>query len=337
MSEAIPETESETAQLPEELPPVQPPSAGFIVQLFVVPGLIVVAIVAVWLLFGKLASTDQDWRSQVVELQHPNPHRRWRAALGLAQMLNADQGEAGSRLSDNQELAQALSDELIAEIQRGGQSNKDEDTALYLARALGLFDVPEITLPALEKAAGKENSLELRKNAITSLALMTDRLATAGQREPQEKIAQVVSDASRDGEPLIRQLCAFTLGLFPQPQARERLLVLLEDSDPNTRINAAIGLARQGDARGAAVFEDALRQATTSTASSNEEKMEQFLVLKNALAGIDRVAGSLSVSQRTSLIGLIEPIARKFPDGKIQVTAQGTLTALQGAGNGSDR
>ena len=31
-------------ELSDDLPPVQPPSAGFIVQLFVVPGLIVLAV-----------------------------------------------------------------------------------------------------------------------------------------------------------------------------------------------------------------------------------------------------------------------------------------------------
>jgi hypothetical protein len=83
--------DAEGARVPEDLPPVQPPSAGFILQLFVVPGLIVLAIVAVWLLFGKLAGNEQDWKGLLVELQHPNEHRRWRGALGLAQMLKADQ------------------------------------------------------------------------------------------------------------------------------------------------------------------------------------------------------------------------------------------------------
>jgi len=52
--------ESDIAQIPENLPPVEPPSAGFIIQLFVVPGLIVLAIVGVYLLFGKLATVGQD-------------------------------------------------------------------------------------------------------------------------------------------------------------------------------------------------------------------------------------------------------------------------------------
>ena len=146
--------ESDVAQLPEDLPPVEPPSAGFIVQLFVVPGIIVAAIVAVWLLFGKLATTEHDWRSLVVELQHPNEHRRWRGALGLAQILKADQerGEAGQHLAQNRELAQTLSDVLMIELKSGTSVDEEFNYQAFLARTLGLFDLPETVAPALEKA-----------------------------------------------------------------------------------------------------------------------------------------------------------------------------------------
>lgn len=40
---------------PEELPPVKPPSAGFIVSTVPDSGAIVMAVVAVWALFGQLA------------------------------------------------------------------------------------------------------------------------------------------------------------------------------------------------------------------------------------------------------------------------------------------
>ncbi|HLQ43503.1 MAG TPA: hypothetical protein VK137_02140, partial [Planctomycetaceae bacterium] len=69
MSDSFPD-HSDNAELPSsplssDLPPVEPPSGRFIVQLFVVPGLIVAAIVGVWLLFGKLASAEQDWQKLV--------------------------------------------------------------------------------------------------------------------------------------------------------------------------------------------------------------------------------------------------------------------------------
>jgi hypothetical protein len=36
----------------DALPPVEPPSAGFIIQLFVVPGIIVVVVVMIWVMFN---------------------------------------------------------------------------------------------------------------------------------------------------------------------------------------------------------------------------------------------------------------------------------------------
>ena len=46
--------------LPDDLPVVEPPSAGFILQLFMVPGLIVAAVIGVWALFGQISSSEQD-------------------------------------------------------------------------------------------------------------------------------------------------------------------------------------------------------------------------------------------------------------------------------------
>ncbi|MBV8266772.1 MAG: hypothetical protein JO252_10645, partial [Planctomycetaceae bacterium] len=43
-----------------DLPPVEAPSAGFIVQLFVIPAVIVAVVIVVWLLFGKLAGGERD-------------------------------------------------------------------------------------------------------------------------------------------------------------------------------------------------------------------------------------------------------------------------------------
>ena len=42
------------------LPPVEPPSAGFIVQLFLIPALIVAVILGVYLLFGQLAASEME-------------------------------------------------------------------------------------------------------------------------------------------------------------------------------------------------------------------------------------------------------------------------------------
>src|SRR5690348_13895689 len=61
------------------LPPVEPPSAGFIVQLFVIPAVIVAIIVVVWALFSWLAHTGSDPKAYVEAMKRDN-ESRWQAA-----------------------------------------------------------------------------------------------------------------------------------------------------------------------------------------------------------------------------------------------------------------
>jgi hypothetical protein len=320
--------DTEGAQLPEDLPPVQPPSAGFIIQLFVVPGLIVLAIVGVWLLFGKLATGEQDWKGQLVELQHPNLHRRWRAASGLAQMVKADREMpgGGQHLSSNREIAQALADVLSAEVKRGSQSDDDVKYETFLAATLGWFDLPEVVVPPLEQAMQPGSDREVRKNAIWALAVMADR---AGDRPAFPGLVEELTKVSRDDDPLIRQTSAFALGLFPDEQARSRLEVMVADSDPDTRVNAAIALTRHGDVHGAAVFQEVLKGAGDRKEPGSDGEFEQFLALKNCIAAIERVSGAFNAVERRELATLLEPIAGGFREPGIRIAARNALSTLR--------
>ena len=102
------------------LPQVQPPSAGFIVQLFVVPAVIVMIIVGVYLLFGRLVSGEADWRQLVTDVRSENTHVRWRSALTLAQVLQDDglRKEKGQQLASTPEVAIALT-EVLTDLQIG--------------------------------------------------------------------------------------------------------------------------------------------------------------------------------------------------------------------------
>jgi hypothetical protein len=325
--------DSEGAQLPEDLPPVQPPSAGFIIQLFVVPGLIVLAIVGVWLLFGKLATGEQDWRGLVVELQHPNAHRRWRAASGLAQMVKADRemGAVGQHLSRNREIAQALADVLGSEVKRGGQSDDDVKYETFLAETLGRFDLPDIVVPPLEQAMQPGIDREVRKNAIWAVAVMAERSERDGDPLNVPGLIDELTAVSRDDDPLIRQIGAFTLGFFSEVNARSRLEVMIEDSDAATRINAAIALVRHGDARGAGVFRDVLKSAADPKEPGSDVEFEQFLSLKNCIIAVDRAAGALSAEERQNLASLLEPIAAGFREPGIRIAAKSALSTLRAA------
>src|SRR3954462_11494299 len=89
--------------MPTELPPVEPPSAGFIIQLFVLPAVIVAVVIVVWLLFGKLAGGERDPMDYVRAIQEANPHQSYRAAFELASLIHNDR-----RLSEDRRLLGAL-------------------------------------------------------------------------------------------------------------------------------------------------------------------------------------------------------------------------------------
>ena len=121
----------------DELPPVEPPSAGFIVQLFVVPAIIVAMIVGVYLLFGRLASGEQDWRKQLTDIRSENPHVRWRGALGLSQMLNADATADGQRLAENRDVANEIASLLEQSIGKASVGEDDLKQQEFLVRDVG--------------------------------------------------------------------------------------------------------------------------------------------------------------------------------------------------------
>ena len=89
---------------PDDLPPVQPPSAGFLVQLFLVPGIIVAIIVVVWVMVDWLAHMESDPQKYVDGLRRDTPDV-WQKAEQLAEMLRSDRS---NQLKGNAKLAETL-------------------------------------------------------------------------------------------------------------------------------------------------------------------------------------------------------------------------------------
>ena len=80
--------DADKAAILPDLPPVEPPSAGFVVQLFVIPAAVVVVVIIVWLLFGKLAGGERDAMEYVRQLRSPTAN--WRLAFELASLIQHD-------------------------------------------------------------------------------------------------------------------------------------------------------------------------------------------------------------------------------------------------------
>jgi len=318
--------------LPEELPPVKPPSVGFIVQLFVVPGLIVGAIVGIWLLFGRMATAEQDWQRLVVELQNPNEHRRWRGAMGLAQILKADLelGDRGQHLSANPEFVSALSQMLGAELDRNGQRPEDLQFQSFLTQTFSLLDSPDAALPVLTQALRPSVDREVRKNALLSLAVMVDRMKRKGDAVNEGEIASQILPVCQDTDPLIRTTAAYTLGLLEDPGARNQLKAMLGDTDQGVKLNAAIALVRHNDRSGVSQLTEVLSTANEPFEGRYSDQLAQFLAVKNSLTAIGQLKDLLTDGEKGDLRKLIQPIADSFREAGIRVQAQSTLQSLDG-------
>lgn len=344
-------------ELSDDLPPVQPPSAGFIVQLFVVPGLIVLAVVAVWALFGRIAAGEQDWRKLAQELQSPNTHIRNRAMYGLAQVLDQDRlrGEQGQHLASNPEIVRGLSDQLVKELQTGSSSLESVAIQQYLTRALGLLNAPESargSLPgatsvteadpsgaaslrqaaaasmnaALKSALEPTRDIEIRKSAAASIAFIASRALERGSPLDAPELVQALIDASSAQEPIMRHAVAWTLGQFRSADAVQHLQVLLGHDDVMTRINAAISLSHSGSTDGLTVFKQAL---TEPAATSPESQGEQVIIQTNVLKALADLGPKLGPNDKAEFRELVEKLLKTNTNPRVHIDARNAFHAMK--------
>jgi hypothetical protein len=204
------------------LPPVAPPSGRFIVELFLVPGLIVAVAVLILLgfkfLVGGTRTADEFLRS----LDSSNPDVRWRAASDLAQVLKRPESLAlatdpkfGLDLAERLQAAldEIKTDEAAALKKTVDKLSKEPDAALrtlkpkrnyvrYLCACLGNMAIP-VGAPLLGEIATDDKSPDAkglalrRRQAVWSLANLGDNL-TRYRNLPERDRAAVI--ATLDGE-----------------------------------------------------------------------------------------------------------------------------------------
>ena len=239
-----------------ELPPVETPTAAFIVQLFVIPAVVVAVVIGVWLLFGKLAGGERDVMDYVRTLKDPNVNRRWRAAYELASLIQND-----PKLARDSALLGELCNLLDDEVAKPGP---DPEVPRFLAHCLGAFQTlnaagvggravdPQRSLAGALDA--KQPSI-VRAAAAQSLGRLAARLKVGeGHPEVAAALAATLNDAE---EPELRQRAAYTLGYLDGDAAGEALRSRLkEDEDRSVRYNVGAALARRGDL----AARDALRE-----------------------------------------------------------------------------
>jgi HEAT repeat protein len=320
------------------LPPVEPPSAGFILQLFVVPGIIVVIIVMVWLLFHWVVRTGNDPREYVQALQRENVNS-WQAAVNLANALRTP-GSQGTELRQNAALAGDLAAMLDKELDKPGSTNEQSRMLRYfLCKSLGEFEIPA-GLPALVKAAGTQRSdeeSEVRLAALQAIAVLAENVGRAhpGESLSTPQVEQVLLEASSDADPRVRGTAALTAGVVGGEKLTARLVAMLGDSNPDVRYNAAIRLAAHGDARAAGVLAEMLDPE--ESAGVELEKVEELrpykraLIVTNALVAAEQLLGKNPTADLSLLRHQLERLVASNPDKVQRVRAAELLEKLSPA------
>jgi hypothetical protein len=275
-----------------DLPPVEPPSAGFVVQLFLIPAAVVVVVIIVWLLFGKLAGGERDAMEYVRQLRSPTAN--WRLAFELASLIQHD-----PKIGRDPVLLGELSDLLSSELDR----NEDPKLTQYVALTLGAFRTLEATtkngdridpLVPLARALEPKYKSPIQIAAAASLAKQAARMN--GQLD-DPKTVRALGETATTSEPEVRQMAVYALGFFGGSLVTELLRERVRsDEDRFVRYNAALALARRGDRAAESTLREMLSTSdleqviTLSSSSEKQNKIEAIELeaiesLRTSIAG----------------------------------------------------
>ena len=279
----------------ELLPPVEPPSASFILQLFVVPAVIVLVVVMLGWVVTSLATSGERDPEEIVAKLRSSSQNRWQEAFELANALRTDQRKPG--LKDNEQLASELAKLLDDELTVGRTEDDAVKLRSFLCAALGAFHVDN-GLPVLLKVAREDPDDTVRGHAINAIAVLAEDFRT---QEPPRKFdndefVDTFVALANDKNDMVRSQTAFALGVITlapdsDPRLDEELVKLADDLYPDARYNAATGLARRGNLVAVAPLAEMLDLESLAVSVKGEVSPEmqtrkRNTILKNALDAV---------------------------------------------------
>jgi len=321
------------------LPDVAPPTAGFILQLFLIPLIIVMIIVTVWLMFSWLAHMGNDPQS-LVEGVKRGDDKAWQNLGALADLLRNPQYD---ELKRDKVLADSLAKSLQEQIEDGKVDENALRVRIFICRALGEFHIVD-GLPALLDAATAERDLAeigVRRAAIEGIAVLAGNVGPDKIRnEPGllptlEKIAFEKSSAAEDKIPRseLRSAAAFALGVIGGEDALDTLEAMRGDAYANTRYNAATGLARHGDARCLPVLLEMLdpanKQGIENEPFESGREYKQAMILANGARASKLLIEHNDSAELSDLKAALRTLEQASVSRQVKYAAKEALEALE--------
>jgi HEAT repeat protein len=314
-----------------DLPPVEAPSAGFIVQLFVIPALIVLVVIGVWLLFGKLAGGERDAMEYVrlIRASSSNWRAANRAAFELASLIQND-----PKLATDPKLLGELTDLLEHQL----DNVENPEITQYVALALGRFNTLEAEsssgqkidpISALDRALDAKYPEAVRIAAAHSLAKHAARLE--GALNDPRPIAALRKAAGANDSVAVRQMAVYALGFFGD-NATDPLRETLVDDDRFVRFNAAVALARRGDSAAAGTLKDMLSSARLESVVPKDSAAEKESKIESIeLEALNALQTAVAHGKPDLARSLLPEITALTTSGLVSVrnNAQALVTSLQ--------
>ncbi len=333
------------SSLPDDLlPPVEPPSAGFIVKLFLVPAIIVCLVVFVVFAFNWLVHLGSNPQAYLDDMER-GAANSWQRAHDFVQELR---GRPELRKDEKvaARVAKLLDGRLARELGTGDQKATADEVQyrVFLCKALGEFEVPT-GMPILMRVAetpsgGNDNQLVIRLAAVESLALLIDNVRKSNPDFADPKLLDLLLEiSSRQSEPdgKVRSRAAFALGIYGGDQAVKRLEEMTDafrEPYADARFNAAIGLARLGNTAGVPILLDMLdpeqQAGVESEDDENTKAYKRHLIQVNGLRAVELLIQSKASFDRSELKKAVQHLrdAPGLPTG-VKLKSQEVLNMLE--------
>ncbi|HET8645971.1 MAG TPA: HEAT repeat domain-containing protein, partial [Vicinamibacteria bacterium] len=232
-----------------------------VLQFFLFPMAIVAVCVGVFVVFGLIAGEGRGARDYLDEIRRGGANRRWQAAFELSKVLQSGKDKA---LADPRFVPEVM------EVYEASASD-DPRVRRYLTLALGRLRDPR-ALPVLSRVARGEGGSPDAETQIYAV------LALGSIGDPAALPALLPLAGSSDAG--LRKAVAHALGSLPSEEARRALGTALHDQVEDVRWNAALALARRGDAAAAPVLLTMMDRAHMNAVPGLAEPQREEIMLE---------------------------------------------------------
>jgi HEAT repeat protein len=257
-------------------------------------GVVVVA-VAIFLLFGRMATDQQSIPDYLSEIRSGSKHERWQAAYQLSKSLK--RGEA-KRYPNLEEQVAAL---------YAGSKHDDPRIRRYLSMVLGNLGDRRATPLLLDGL--NDSDTDNRLYALMALGELRDPAAVP-------RIAAAAGEDEKD----IRKAAFYALGAIGDAGAVPALVKGLEDQSADVRWNAAVALSRFGDRRALPGLREMLDRSRLDRVSGmREDQKEDAMIV--AMSAYVRLAGKEALPE-------LQRIASSDPSLRVQSAAKAAVLSV---------